>query len=107
MLDKEFKDRWIAALRSGEYTQGSGALLFQGNYCCLGVAAAICGVPDAELQTCNFLRYDPTNNSVLSKNHIGKVPMEIDDDMEHLLSSMNDSGDHSFMDIADYIQQNY
>ena len=48
----EFKDKWIAALRSGEYTQDRGRLKTQFNdietdaatygHCCLGVAAEIC-----------------------------------------------------------------
>ena len=29
---------WIAALRSGEYTQGHGALSVNNKFCCLGVA---------------------------------------------------------------------
>lgn len=33
------RDRWIAALRSGEYEQGYGALREIGGYCCLGVLA--------------------------------------------------------------------
>lgn len=31
--------KWVAALRSGEYRQGKGALVTEdGKYCCLGVA---------------------------------------------------------------------
>lgn len=44
-LDKDAKDVWIAALRSGEFKQGAGKLK-HGNqngtrYCCLGVACEI------------------------------------------------------------------
>lgn len=35
---KKFKDKWIAALRSGKYKQGRGQLRsLNNNYCCLGV----------------------------------------------------------------------
>ncbi len=34
---KEIKERWVEALRSGKYQQGSGYLLKDDKYCCLGV----------------------------------------------------------------------
>lgn len=41
-MDAEFKVKWLEALRSGKYTQGTGSLKywFEGTYkyCCLGVA---------------------------------------------------------------------
>jgi hypothetical protein len=37
-MNPEFKTQWIAALRSGEYTQGHGTLQTHDNeFCCLGV----------------------------------------------------------------------
>jgi len=36
-MKKEIADKWVRALRSGEYKQGNGSLLRDGNYCCLGV----------------------------------------------------------------------
>lgn len=38
-MDAEIKKRWVEALRSGEYSQGKGALRAQSadSYCCLGV----------------------------------------------------------------------
>lgn len=41
-MNKEIKDRWTAALRSGDYTQGTGSLCLvrdgkASTYCCLGV----------------------------------------------------------------------
>lgn len=42
-MDKKIQKQWVAALRSGKYNQGQGALLKeyyipgQMNYCCLGV----------------------------------------------------------------------
>lgn len=37
-MNPEFKTRWIAALRSGEYEQGAGWLRSGDRFCCLGVA---------------------------------------------------------------------
>ena len=37
-MNKEIKEKWVAALRSGEYEQGKGMLKTEdGKYCCLGV----------------------------------------------------------------------
>lgn len=33
--------KWVAALRSGEYLQGTDALNMGGRYCCLGVACEL------------------------------------------------------------------
>lgn len=40
-LPVEFKDKWTTALRSGDYTQGSGYLRVDNGFCCLGVACDI------------------------------------------------------------------
>lgn len=45
-MDPEWKQKWLAALRSGEYKQGQGQLVQQHSdgavvYCCLGVLCAI------------------------------------------------------------------
>lgn len=37
VLNKEIKDRWISALNSGDYKQGSVYLNGPNGYCCLGV----------------------------------------------------------------------
>lgn len=36
-MKKEIQDRWVLALRSGEYRQGRDALNKNGKFCCLGV----------------------------------------------------------------------
>ena len=35
------RDKWITALRSGEYEQGFGSLRNKDKYCCLGVLAVV------------------------------------------------------------------
>lgn len=43
---QELKDKWLNALKSGEFTQGKGKLRDDnGNYCCLGVLSVICELP--------------------------------------------------------------
>lgn len=36
-MKPEIKAKWVAALRSGEYKQGHGALRYEDSFCCLGV----------------------------------------------------------------------
>jgi hypothetical protein len=36
-MNQEIKEKWIAALQSGEYQQGHDYLTSEGKYCCLGV----------------------------------------------------------------------
>lgn len=41
MMNPEIKAKWVAALRSGEYTQTSGSLKSEDGHCCLGVLCEI------------------------------------------------------------------
>lgn len=41
---EEFRQRWVDALRSGEYTQCTDYLVDDGNYCCIGVACDLLGL---------------------------------------------------------------
>lgn len=36
-MNQEIKQKWVAALNSGEYEQGQFALTQHGSFCCLGV----------------------------------------------------------------------
>lgn len=51
-LPKEFAEKWVKALRSGDYNQALGVLYSpsQCSYCCLGVAASIQGIAKTSLQ---------------------------------------------------------
>jgi hypothetical protein len=40
-MDPEVKHRWVEALRSGRYEQGTGALNKEGKLCCLGVLCEV------------------------------------------------------------------
>lgn len=92
-MDKERKAKWVAALRSGEYEQGSGILHDKdtNKYCCLGVLHVVAGVPLSQIegkafgQSCSLLGSD-VNDLMFVK--------------------MNDSERLSFAQIADYIEAN-
>lgn len=71
-MNKRTMKKWVKALRSGKYNQGSGALCKRfrnefGNitkieYCCLGVLNKVCNLGTEP--TCGYLRrnYDTNNN---------------------------------------------
>ena len=40
-MNQEIKAKWVAALRSGVYEQGAGALKVDDEHCCLGVLCEI------------------------------------------------------------------
>jgi hypothetical protein len=99
-MKKELKDKWVAALRSGEYEQTRNGLLKEilpnGKiaYCCLGVLAKINNVLDGPY---GLEVYDANNEYGYG------IPVEE-------LWSRNDGKGfnlpHSFCEIADYIEEN-
>lgn len=97
-LDPEFKAKWVAALRSGEYEQCIGTMRRpdengRAKYCCMGVA---CEIVDAPFQYDNMP--DPLLNGCYSG---GKIA--------HKVVSMNDGigeDPKSFSEIANWIEEN-
>lgn len=100
-LPLDFKQKWVAALRSGEYKQGIGFLKTEQGYCCLGVACAMLGIP--------------TEGLVIQKGTVGIPEMLTGHGNSHYnpdfnplvekLAGLNDGG-KSFNEIADYIEAN-
>ena len=116
-MDKALKNKWIKALRSGKYRQGTGRLKLMYRYCCLGVLADIQGAT-----WCND--YTSLANVPCLLN--GKVIERIGDEygqylkpkfagglskrQQTKLSDMNDGDEgrsYSFKEIADYIEKRY
>lgn len=106
-LPQEFKDKWIAALRSGEYKQGKMRLYRSedNTYCCLGVACAINGIPNELLTAAGTIPavWDAFDN--MPKTIRGHA---IDNEIVAQLIKMNDNKTepYSFNQIADYIEAN-
>lgn len=107
-LPEDFKQKWIAALRSGEYKQGQYSLLDeQDRMCCLGLAGILCGADK------NYIRGKAYFDS--DQNHAETRVLPPDGYPEILdpskfptystLAQMNDHG-KSFSEIADYIEAN-
>lgn len=100
-MDPKLKAEWVEALRSGEYKQGSGALLSQdGGYCCLGVLAEILG----ELRPNGFHIHG--NSCYLATFEVGASPkyFHLDELEQKTLAAMNDERQMDFNAIALYIE---
>ena len=88
-MTPELKAQWIAALRSGEYTQGHNHLRTgNGYYCCLGVLCMVLKRP--ELLTVSYEHLRKAS---------GLTQSETDGCVE-----LNDAMLQSFNQIADYIE---
>lgn len=132
-MNKRTMQKWVKALRSGKYKQGSGTLCKRfrdefGNitkieYCCLGVLNEVCNLGTAP------------NYSYLSEGSCRKVNISVYDDKvtepvrltkpkvvfkdenlnknypyrsaQSFLAVANDSGEWSFNRIANWIEKNY
>lgn len=109
-LRQTIREEWVKALESGEYKQGQGALETiddEGNhcYCCLGVACLIAQKHGIKV---HFNEVD---------GRIGGGDFDIQPEVacalklspgkEGELISLNDTDDRSFVQIADYIRENW
>lgn len=114
-MNQEVKQKWVAALRSGEYTQGQGSLKnAKSEYCCLGV---LCDVAKRE-GLAVIEKYLPFEGLYTFDGDMTFLPMSVENwaqlsteapyvlvgaGMERL-DHLNDSGDFSFDQIADLIE---
>lgn len=99
-MKAELRNRWLAALRSGNYEQGTRYLCMGNRYCCLGVLAEI----DGKLVHGGFLADDYEHISILPKEYQEEINLEVAD--ARALMTMNDQGNKSFLEIADWIEAN-
>lgn len=109
-LPIEFKQKWIAALRSGDYKQGKGWLYNKGadgeiTYCCLGVAACVLGIPLKNME-CATLTGTKHPNVTEEIYDVLKDTGECIQTRQNVLMGMNDAENKTFAEIADYIKQN-
>lgn len=107
-MDKNTADKWLAALRSGEYKQTRGKLEAKGRYCCLGVLQQVIsghtqggtreGCPD--LPNMGWLK-EHGITFLLEKGSEYMNPYV--EDIGTTLADINDSGTN-FTTIADLIE---
>lgn len=58
MVNKRNMGKWVNALASGRFAQGSGALCRNQQYCCLGVACVVAMEDGVEMQ----VRHEPDDS---------------------------------------------
>lgn len=114
-MPKELRDKWVSALRSGEYAQGTGALynLCDESYCCLGVLEYVCE-GSCEKTTSDEEAYGRylavPSDEFYERNDISLLDDTgaTDDDIIDDLVLMNDGSMHSrqvsFENIASFIE---
>lgn len=114
-MNQEVKQKWVAALRSGEYTQGQGSLKnAKSEYCCLGV---LCDVAKKEGQEVveKYLTFEGVyafDGKWLFPPHSVRDWAQLSTEAPYVLvgagmerlDHLNDSGDFSFNQIADLIE---
>ncbi len=128
-LPPEVKAKWLEALRSGRYTQCNGRLHKNGvGHCCLGVLCEVMELPQEAVQhepgySFQVMRYaykGATASDVLPSglahdlgitgagtlNHPVPNPAAPSNPF-HALWELNDSGDFSFAQIADIIEEQF
>jgi hypothetical protein len=110
-VDQAIKAKWVEALRSGKYQQGTGQLRGYNSDCCLGVLAVVAGLPDEQIgRACQLseLRRDdlvgPWSLNELEPEYGLNEPAS-HTTTQRKLAAMNDGG-ASFAEIADYIEAN-
>ena len=117
-------EKWVAALRSGEYKQGIGCLQSEDGFCCLGVACDVfakeTGVgkwvkcPDGAFvfkitrKSEDIRLPDEVAAWLNMKTHIGALSMNVCESLDGCeccsLADLNDHG-KSFAEIADAIEK--
>lgn len=99
------KDKWVEALRSGDYRQGEGQLCdADGRMCCLGVYLDV-NLPHIEWEEWEDGKAKTVVGETLSYNFapIGSDWFGLSVDKHNELQRMNDTG-YDFHEIADFIE---
>ena len=106
-MKKSIAMKWVEALRSGKYKQGTGELhnKKENTYCCLGVLCAINGIIINEDNSSLIDRID--DREVLGIHTSNGTFLGDDGMFNTSLDSLNDSGNYTFDEIADIIQTIY
>lgn len=94
-MDKKLKAKWVKALLSGKYPQGSGALYekMHGGYCCLGVLCAVAGASPDELTGRGY------------PEDVEKYADVIEHDIWRKFADLNDDGGVPFEMLAGLIHE--
>lgn len=106
-MRKEIADKWVVALRSGEYKQGMGLLKKADKFCCLGVLCDISGLGnwrDYRGRESYLHRRVALPKKVMKWSGIKNAYGKFTDSLG--LGRLNDTG-HGFRFIASVIEKNW
>ena len=111
-MDKKIKAKWVKALRSGKYKQGTGVLFNGEKHCCLGVLCVVLGMKPRQTEiskTTGFDEWSFGRGSVAFLPPTAVRKSKITDDSGALpsggsLLALNDAGT-SFERIAEIIER--
>ncbi len=96
-MNPKLKEKWVTALRSGNYPQSKDVLKSPDGYCCLGVLAEISGMFNSK-----FDGFDAVDGCTTL------LPPEVmPRSIQGRLAQMNDDESLSFAEIADYIEKEF
>lgn len=104
----ELKAKWLEALRSGDYDQGTGSLCRDGRYCCLGVLCEVMGIASVRHEDNGERVYYvecPTSDGSVTAPPAGANTGIPNDDINKLIR-LNDDDGANFLQIADWIEEN-
>lgn len=107
-MNKENAAKWVAALRSGEYTQAEGRLRAGDSFCCLGV---LCDLYARENPDCKWMQdgsFDVPDDCTLAPTSVpvvgDQVAAWIGEYEPNSYAKMNDNG-KTFLEIAAQIEK--
>lgn len=109
-MREDFKAKWVAALRSGDYMQGRNYLHRDDEFCCLGVA---CEVLRKDFSEEIHIRVEEEANVVVYEGRNQFLARAIrdftglDGNSEGALAVLNDDDGRTFSEIADYIETEF
>lgn len=114
-LPPRFKERWLEALRSGDYPKTTGKLCrsdyddtsngtYPVGFCCLGVAGRIQGIPENQLSDYGFLDEPIIEIANKRKKQIPRVLQETNPVTEYL-ATLNDESP-TFKKVIRWIDKN-
>lgn len=113
-MNKTVKRKWVKALRSGKFKQGANRLVWNDQYCCLGVLCEILGGKKVEGTDRTFSSF-PREQGFLIDGYFcaGSLPQQTADRIKlsvracRKLAELNDKRIMSFKDIADHVERYY
>lgn len=99
-MDKELRDKWVAALRSGDYQQGYDFLRVGDRFCCLGVLGDLLGV----LEPSRTGAWHCDRNFCMLPTSVAQ-PNGLNTNTQNRLIALNDNLEN-FNSIANWIEEN-